>query len=88
MDQLQPWIVDDTEKMLGSEVKIAVSNQSTKNQKLYAISVREVFDSKSSGKELPLFVTGKYGLETANCWVAIKKEVTISVDTLFSDKVA
>ena len=50
MNLLKPWIFDDTDTMLGSEVKIAVSEGSIPNQKLYAVTVREIFDSKSSAK--------------------------------------
>ena len=87
LDLLKDYIFDDSTKLLGSEVLAATSNTILENQKVYAISVREVFDNKKEVKHLPFFITGDHD-DLMNCWVARTKHMRLSTNNLFSHKKA
>ena len=87
LDLLEEYTFDDSTKLLGSEVLTATSDSILENQKVYAISVCEVFDNKKEVKHLPFFITGDHD-DLMNCWVARTKHMSLSNDHLFSHKKA
>ena len=67
---MEDWVFDDKNAFMGSEVATASFVSKGNENKLYAASVREIFDRKEGVKHLPFFISGKVSEELLNSWIA------------------